>query len=249
MSLCLETNGPIAHLLIDRANKRNAFSAAMWRAMPALLDQAESDPAIKVLVLRSAQGGAFCAGADIREMLEHKDDIAWHEANQAAIGTVQHRLARLDLPTIAWVTGDCIGGGCGLALACDMRIASEGARFGITPAKLGFVYPFHDVKLLVDLVGPGQARKMLYTGELCDAGEALRIGLIEAIADTPDEMIASLLAVSPHSIRQNKRMIRLALDGQSAETDETTAMFARAFTLPDFDEGTRAFVEKRKPEF
>ncbi len=249
MTLRLEHKGPVGHLLIDRADKRNAFSAAMWRAMPALLDQAQSDPAIKVLVLRSAQSGAFCAGADIREMLEHKDDLAWHQANQAAIGAVQHRLARLDMPTLAWITGDCIGGGCGLALACDMRIATEAARFGITPAKLGLVYPFHDVKLLVDLVGPGQARKMLYTGELCDADEALRIGLIEGVTETPDAMIASLLEASPHSIRQNKRMIRLALDGQSAENDETTAMFARAFTLPDFDEGTRAFVEKRKPEF
>ncbi|WP_298468626.1 enoyl-CoA hydratase/isomerase family protein [uncultured Erythrobacter sp.] len=249
MNLRLEMNGPVAHLLIDRADKRNAFNMAMWEAMPNLLDQVERNPEAKVLVLRAADGGAFCAGADIRELLANKDDAAWRAANQAAINRVQYKLTRLDMPTLAWVEGDCVGGGCGLALACDLRLATKAARFGITPAKLGLVYPLHDVKLLTDLVGPGHARRMLYTGILHDAQEAQRIGLIEQIADSPDDAIAALLAASPHSIRESKRMIRFVLDGQSEENEETAEMFARAFTMPDFAEGTQAFVEKRKPEF
>ena len=248
-NLRLEMHGPVAHLLIDRADKRNAFNMAMWEAMPGLLDQAERNPEARVLVIRSANGGAFCAGADIKELLANKDDADWRAANQAAINRVQHKLARLNMPTLAWVEGDCIGGGCGLALACDMRLATKDARFGITPAKLGLVYPLHDVKLLVDLVGPGQARRMLYTGTLLDAAEAERIGLIECIVKSQDEMIAALLAASPHSIRESKRMIRLVLDGQSEESEQTAEMFARAFIMPDFAEGTQAFVEKRKPEF
>ncbi len=249
MTLRLEMDGNVAHLLIDRADKRNAFNMEMWQTMPALLDQAERNTEARVLVLRAADGRAFCAGADIKELLANKDDARWRSENQAAINTVQHKLTRLNMPTIAWVEGDCVGGGCGLALACDMRVATGAARFGITPAKLGLVYPLHDVKLLVDLIGPGQARRMLYTGVLHDADEAERIGLIEQIADSPDDAIAQLLSASPHSIRQSKRMIRFVLDGQSAESEETAQMFADAFTMPDFAEGTRAFVDKRKPEF
>ncbi len=250
MSLRLEYDGKVAHLLIDRADKRNAVTMAMWQAMMPLLAKAEANPQARVLVIRSAEaGGAFSAGADIRELLANKDDAAWRVANQAAINAVQHRLARLAMPTLAFVEGDCIGGGCGLALACDMRIATGAARFGITPAKLGLVYPLHDVKLLVDLVGPGQARRMLFTGELLDAAEALRIGLAESIADSPDALVEALLAASPHAIRENKRMVCKVLEGQASEDEETAAMFAQAFTMPDFAEGTAAFVEKRKPGF
>lgn len=251
MSLRLVIEGAVATLLIDRADKRNAFDMAMWQALPGLLAEAVADPAVRLLVLRAAQAdGAFCAGADIRELLANKDDAAWRAANQAAINRVQHELARLPLPTLAFIEGDCIGGGCGLALACDLRVATPAARFGITPAKLGLVYPLHDVKLLVDLVGPGQAKRMLYTGTLLDAAEALRIGLVEHVSDSgPEGWIADILAASPHSIRETKRFVRRVLDGQTEDDAETLAAFAAAFEGADFLEGTTAFVEKRKPRF
>ena len=259
MTLRLETKGHVAHLLIDRLDKRNAFNMAMWEMMPGLLDQVERNPEAKALVIRSAEAGAgskaagfktpFCAGADIKELLANKDDAQWRAANQAAINRVQHKLARLDRPTVAFVEGDCIGGGCGLALACDLRVATGAARFGITPAKLGLVYPLHDVKLLTDLVGPGQAKRILYTGSLLDAAEAQRIGLIEMIAEEPTDLIDALLAASPHSIRESKKFVRRVLDGQVADDEDTLRLFAEAFTGADFLEGTSAFVEKRKPSF
>ena len=250
MSVRLAIDGAVASLLIDRADKRNAFNMAMWQAAPGLLAEAASNPAVRLLVVRSAHGGsAFCAGADIAELLANKDDASWRAANQAAINRLQHDLARLPLPTLAFIEGDCIGGGCGIALACDLRIATSAARFGITPAKLGLVYPLHDVKLLVDLVGPGQAKRILYTGNLLSAEEALRIGLVEQLADAPDAMIADLLAASPHSIRESKGFIRRVLDGQVADDADTLAAFAAAFEGADFCEGTAAFVEKRKPVF
>ncbi len=249
MSLRLERDGATAHVLIDRTAKRNAFTMGMWQKLPLLLEAAAADPATRLVVLRAAEPGVFCAGADIGELLANKDDAVWRNANQAAINRVQYELARFELPTIALVEGDCIGGGCGLAMACDLRVATGQARFGITPAKLGLVYPLHDVKLLIDLVGPGQARRMLYTGELIDAREAHRIGLVEFLADNAQGVIAGILAASPHSVRQTKHFVQRVLDGQIADDDDTRQIFADAFTGPDFLEGTTAFVQKRKPEF
>ncbi|TRD11103.1 enoyl-CoA hydratase/isomerase family protein [Erythrobacter insulae] len=250
MTLRLQIDGAAAHLVIDRADKRNSFNMAMWQAMPGLLEQAARNSDLRLLIVRSAAAdSAFCAGADIKELLANKDDGEWCAANQAAINRVQHMLARHALPTIAFVEGDCIGGGCGIALACDLRIATPAARFGITPAKLGLVYPMHDVKLLTDLVGPGQAKRLLYTGNLIDASEALRIGLIEQIADSPAAIADQLLSASPHSIREMKRFVRRVLDGQSADDEDTLRIFAEAFAGSDFFEGTTAFVEKRKARF
>lgn len=249
MSLRLEKDGATAHLLIDRAARRNAFDLAMWQALPGLLAEAAADPALRLLVLRAAEPGAFCAGADIGELLANKDDASWRAANQAAINRAQYELTRFALPTLAFIEGDCVGGGCGLALACDLRVAAPAARFGITPAKLGLVYPLHDVKLLTDLVGPGQARRMLYTGDLIGAEEALRIGLVEALGEDVSQIAEPILAASPHSTRAIKGFVRRVLDGQAEDDAETLALFAEAFTGADFLEGTTAFVEKRKPEF
>ncbi|OYX64372.1 MAG: enoyl-CoA hydratase [Novosphingobium sp. 32-60-15] len=249
MTLRLEKNGPVAHLLIDRADKRNAFTIAMWQLLPELLAQAAADPALRVLVVKSAAGGAFCAGADIAELLANKDDAIWRAENQKALNRAQYELTRFPLPTVAMVEGDCVGGGCGIALACDIRVAGPKARLGITPAKLGLVYPLHDIKLLVDLVGPGQARRMLYTGMLLSADEARAIGLVEELADDEAALVAQLTSVSPFSTQAIKGLVRRVLDGQVADDAESLRIFASAFEGADFREGTTAFVEKRAPVF
>jgi enoyl-CoA hydratase/carnithine racemase len=249
MTVRLEREGAVAHLIIDRPDKRNAFNQAMWLALSNLVQEADADEAVKLILLRSSTPGMFCAGADIGELLAQKDNADWRSANQAAINDAQYVLTRTTKPTIAFVDGDCVGGGCGLALACDIRVATPRSRFGITPAKLGLVYPLHDTKLLVDLVGPGQAKRMLFSGLLLEAHEALTIGLVEEVGDDPDALIGSLTAASSHSARGVKGFIRRILDGQVADDADTLAAFAEAFTLPDFLEGTTAFVEKRKPQF
>jgi enoyl-CoA hydratase/carnithine racemase len=249
MTLHLVADGRIARLRIDRADKRNAFTQAMWARLPTLLADALALPDIRLLVLESAVPGLFCAGADIAELLAHKDEADWRATNQAAINATQFQLARFPLPTIAMIDGDCVGGGCGLALACDIRVATARSRLGITPARLGLVYPLHDVKLLTDLVGPGQAKRLLFTAELLDAAEAQRIGLVELVAENPDSLVEPILANSPQSIRGMKGFVRRVLNGQADEDDASRTLFAEAFLRADFEEGSAAFLARRKPDF
>ena len=216
MSLRLEKQGTIARLSIDRADKRNAFTQAMWEAFPMLLDEAMADSAVRIVILQSAAPGVFCAGADIVEFSTGTLDPAWRTLNQAAIRKAQFELARAPKPVIALIDGDCVGGGCGLAIACDIRIASPRARFGITPAKLGLVYSLHDTKLLVDLVGPAQAKRMLFSGQLLSGEEAQRIGLVEIVSDDVEGEGAALAAIiaanSSYAVRGIKEIVRRILD-------------------------------------
>ena len=249
MTIRLERDGAVGRILMDRPDKRNAMTQAMWEQFPLALGAALIDRAVRVVVVQSATPGMFCAGADIHELMAHKDNGPWRDANQAAINRTQHELARFAKPTIAFIDGDCVGGGCGIALACDIRMATPRSRIGITPAKLGLVYPLHDTKLLVDLVGPGQAKKMLFTGELLDVAEALRIGLIDMAGDSADDLAHSIADNSAHSTHEIKAFVRRILDGQADDDLDTKRIFADAFAKADFAEGTAAFAAKRKPDF
>ena len=253
MLLSLTLDNRIAHLVIDRADKRNAFTQALWEALPPLIEQAMINPQVRVMILRASRPGAFSAGADIAEFGSGAQDPQWRSRNQAAIRRAMETLARAPKPVIAQIEGDCIGGGCGLSLACDFRIATPSARFGITPAKLGLVYSLHDTKLLVDLVGPSAAKRILFTAQLIDAAEALRIGLIDELAEdagaAAHALAVHIAGVSPHSVRASKAMISRILHGQAEDDADTLAQFADAFDGPDFAEGVAAFLGKRTAEF
>jgi enoyl-CoA hydratase/carnithine racemase len=253
MTLRLECEGRVARLLIDRPEKRNSFNQAMWEEFPHLLSKAMADSEVRLMILASALPGTFSAGADIGEFSSGARDLEWRAKNQAAIRRAQHMLARAPKPTLALIEGVCVGGGCGLAIACDLRVATPRARFGITPARLGLVYSLHDTKLLVDLVGPAQAKRILFTGELIAGEEAARIGLVDMVADDPApdvmRLVEAIAAASPHSVAMAKRMVRRILDGQTEDDEETLRQFNSAFDGEDFHEGVSAFLEKRKPNF
>jgi enoyl-CoA hydratase/carnithine racemase len=250
MSLRLNLDGKIARLVIARPEKRNAFTNEMWSALPALVAKAAAGA--RVLIVEG-EGGTFSAGADISEFAALTADPAWREANQAAIRAAMSALADAPIPTIAVIDGDCIGGGCGLALCCDLRISGPKGRFGITPARLGLVYSLEDTRRLVEAVGPSQAKRILFSADLIDAAEAARIGLITIRSDDAraegDSLAGRLAAVSGHSQRESKRMVSRILGGQRGDDAQTMALFAAAFDRPDFREGSAAFLERRPAAF
>jgi enoyl-CoA hydratase/carnithine racemase len=251
--LRLETSRGVARLLIDRPAKRGAMDLAMWEALPGLVAAAMADPAVRLLILTNDHPGHFCAGADIAEFASSATDPDWRCRNTAGIRGTQLALARAPKPTLALIDGDSVGGGCGIALACDLRFASSRARFGVTPAKLGLTYPLHDTKLLVDLVGPAEAKRLLYTASLIDAAEAHRIGLVQTLTDdleaAAEAFVAQVCAVSPASQRASKAIIARIAAGAHDDDSVSAADFDAAFTGADFTEGVAAFLAKRKPVF
>ncbi|MEC4021161.1 enoyl-CoA hydratase/isomerase family protein, partial [Streptomyces sp. H27-D2] len=162
----------IATVVISNPAKRNAMSTAMWRALPPLLDELAADDSVRVLVL-TGDGDTFCAGADIGSLGEHGQEP------QGLAVAAEDALAAFPKPTLAAVRGYCVGGGCQLATACDLRFAAEGAAFGVTPAKLGIVYPATSTRRLVELVGPSAAKYLLFSAELIDAERALHTGRVD----------------------------------------------------------------------
>ena len=240
----------MAFLTIDRPDRKNAFNQAMWEMLPELVADAMADPTARLLVLRSAVAGIFSAGADIAEFAVEARERDWRTRNQAAIRRAQYELARAPKPTVALIDGDCVGGGCGLAIACDLRFATSGSRFGITPARLGLVYSLHDTRLLVDLIGPAQAKRILFTGTLIDAGEAARIGLTEIVSDDIEgelaRFAAAVMEASPHSVGAAKAIVRRILDGQTDDDEETLDLFQAAFNGADHRQRVAAFLDRKR---
>ena len=153
------------------------------------------------------------------------------------------------------IRGACVGGGCGISLSCDLRFADSTAKFGITPAKLGLVYPFGDISRLIDAVGVANASDILLSARIMGASEADKMGLVHRVVDVDalEEVVlgyaAGVSALSPESLRVTKSMISAYRNGQRQDTKRTREQFAAGFTSKDFSEGFRAFLEKRKPNF
>jgi enoyl-CoA hydratase/carnithine racemase len=254
MDIELAWNGPAATIVLNRPAKRNAMTLDMWRRVPDLVGEALAHGTTRLLVLRG-NGGAFSAGADIAEFPEAYASAEAAIANQKTIQAAMTAVEQCPLPTLAAIDGACYGGGCGLALACDLRFATTGASFAITPAKLGLVYGIDDTRRLAAAVGPSRAKDILFTGRALPATEALQMGLVNAIhapqdLDAAVERLAqSLGAVSAHSARATKRILAKLADGCLHDDDESRSMFADAFSGADFREGFAAFIERRPPKF
>ncbi|WP_018683296.1 enoyl-CoA hydratase/isomerase family protein [Actinokineospora enzanensis] len=250
-NLILTTDGPVATVTIDRPAKKNALSYEMWRALPDLVRQVAADDTLRALIIQGTE--SFSAGADITEFGTVRRDVAGARDYAAAIEAATGALTALPKPTIAAVTGFCIGGGCELALACDLRVAAEDARFGITPAKLGIVFALPSTRLLVNAVGPAWAKQILFTADILDARTALRIGLVNELQADPRaravELAGVMAARSRTTISGAKEIIGRIVDGRHDEDDAVHLLYAASVGGADYAEGVSAFLEKRSPQF
>lgn len=253
--LLREIEDAVATVTINRPDKHNALNRAVWSAIGPAMTALDADPSVKVIILTGAGGKAFSAGADMSEFAETFETIETTRAYNTLVREAQKAVSDASKPVLAMIEGLCIGGGCGLALACDLRLAAEDCRFAITPAKIGAAYSFADTKQLVDLVGPARAKDILFSGAMIDARRAEMIGLVDRVVpsenleDETRAYAAQLCAMSQTSIRIAKRMVNAIKAGADHETEALRVDFERAFDGKDFREGYDAFLSKRKPRF
>ncbi len=253
--LCAKAEG-VGWMTFSNPTKRNAMSLEMWRDTARILEDLQQDEAILVVVMRGAGDRAFMSGADISQFEQLRDSAAAAAAYDAVSEEARGWLARLDKPLIAMMRGYCLGGGLGVALAADLRFASEDAVFGIPAANLGVAYSTASVRRLVSLVGPAVAKDILFSARRLDAAEALRIGLVSRVmpADALEQAVrdyAALLAgKAPLSLRASKATVD---EVTRPETEQDAArirrLVAACFDSADYTEGRRAFMEKRAPVF
>src|SRR5215470_5799486 len=249
--LCSIQDG-IATLTLNRPEKRNAINNAMMASLAAYFNDLEQHRDVRVVVMRGA-GTVFCAGRDLREMSQQQSTEG---AAQTGVVELFHQLETLRHPTIAVVHGDAIAGGCELALHCDLRVAADGARFGMPLARIGLVVPFPLAQKLVEIIGPAHTRHLLFTGRLIDARRAHAIGMVHEVVPAADveraaaQLARTLADNAPLSLAGIKAVIQRTLAARDAIAhDDLDALALVARRSADASEGRRAMLEKRKPDF
>jgi enoyl-CoA hydratase/carnithine racemase len=231
----------VATVVIHHPAKRNAMTTRMWRTLPPLLDELTADADVHALVL-TGEGGTFCAGADISTLRGDPE-----EAQGLAV-LAEEALAAFPKPTLAAIRGYCVGGGSQLAAACDLRFAERGALFGVTPAKLGIVYPASSTRRLAALVGPAAAKYLLFSGELIDAERALRTGLVDEVL--PEGELDKRVGEFTRVLAARSLLTQAAAKEFANGRGDRDAYWAeQARGSGDTAEGVAAFLERRQPRF
>lgn len=255
-NLIARTEGGIGWIIFNNPGKRNAMSQEMHEAMTAVLDDYERDAAVRVVILRGEGDKAFISGADISQFAERRSTPEGVRESDAISERSNQALRECPKPTIAMIYGYCMGGGLGTAIACDLRIASDDARFGIPAARLGVGYRYPGVKRLVDLVGPSFTTEIFYTGRQFTAQEALQMGLVNRVlpaAELEKYVLgyANTICVNaPLTIAAVKRCVtEIRKDPDERDLALCQKMVDGCFASWDFIEGRTAFMEKRKPAF
>ncbi len=250
-----EKDDQIGWLTFNQPERRNALSVEMWQAIPAVIHEFEADPQIRIIVLKGAGNKAFVAGADISEfekMRSSQENIEFYEQQtQAASESLSTALK----PTIVMVRGFCVGGGLGIAIDCDMRIASEDSQFAVPAAKLGVGYKYGGLKTLVDLVGPSFAKEIFYTGRLFSASEALTMGLVNRVVPNDElenyvrDYCKTIARNAPITVKSVKQIVGEIVNDAGPDLDLCARVVKECFDSEDYIEGRRAFMEKRHPVF
>ncbi|OYO11379.1 enoyl-CoA hydratase [Enemella evansiae] len=226
----------IAVITIANPGRFNALTIGMWIELERIVTELSADPRVLVLVIRGA-GDDFSSGFDIHD-LPDTDPDRFHPVHLAA----EQAIATCPKPVLAAIRGTCVGGGCEIAVAADLRYADPGARFGVTPSRLGIVYPSQPTRRLVELIGVGEARRLLFLGELMDASWALRVGLVSEVVAEGEDVIDRTMAVA--RLLTTRSQISIA-----AAKHYTAGGAERSWPATDYAEGVRAFRERRSPGF
>jgi len=254
--ILVQHDGAVATVVLNRPRMRNAINLAMWTELARLTEGLVKDDSVRAVVYRGAGTEAFASGADISEFPESRKDTATSQHYNATTAAAYRAVRECPKPTIAMIHGFCMGGAMGLAMACDLRFAAEGSKFGIPAARLSIVYPPEAIGQLVDLVGPAYAKDILFSARTVSDREALAIGLIQRLVPggelehTTYEYLALVADNAPLSVRGSKASIQAYLAGFTDESRaRLRALSMEAVASEDYREGTRAFLEKRRPKF
>jgi len=249
-------DGRVGYVIFNNPERHNAVSLEMWARTSEILDGFAQDDDVRVVVLTGAGGKAFVSGADISKFESERSSLEAVKHYNATVERANNKIYDFPKPTIAMIRGYCIGGGVGLALCCDLRIASDNSRFGVPAAKLGLGYSYPGLKRLADLVGPAFAKEIFFTARQFDAKEALAMGLInrsvpegelEGYVKDYGETIATN---APLTIKAVKFIVGETVKDESKRDPARCAeLVEQCFTSTDYIEGRRAFMEKRKPAF
>jgi enoyl-CoA hydratase/carnithine racemase len=249
-------DGSTLFIQFNNVARHNALSVDMWEAVPVLLNQAEHDARVRLVVFTGAGEKAFVSGADIsqfEDLRAAREAVTRYEhmAETALMG-----IYNFPKPTLACIRGFCIGGGINVAISCDMRIAASDAVFSVPAARLGLGYRYSAMKNLVDLIGPGAAKDLFFTARKINAQEAQSLGLVtrvcapEALPELLSEYTSALAANAPLTIQAAKAITREILKpSPELDMDLCTQRIRGCFDSADYAEGRKAFMEKRKPVF
>jgi enoyl-CoA hydratase/carnithine racemase len=248
--------GGVGYLTFNNPERHNAVSLEMWEAASGYLEDFKNDKNIRVVVLSGAGGKAFVSGADISKFESERSNKENIDRYNAAVDKANTTVYEFPKPTIAMIRGYCIGGGVGLAVACDLRICSDNSKFGVPAAKLGLGYGFKGIKKLVDVVGPSFAKEIFYTARQFTAAEAVTMGLVNR--SLPEAELESYVKNYADTISGNAPMTVDAVKfivgetvkpGAERDLKKCADMVAACFASNDYIEGRQAFMEKRKPTF
>jgi enoyl-CoA hydratase/carnithine racemase len=253
-NLLYSTSDSIATIVINRPAVRNALNIATLEELRNALEHVREDSTVRVVIVTGDGEKAFAAGADITEITGLTSEEGEHFARRGQ--SVFDLIEALGKPVIAAVNGYALGGGCELAMACTLRLASENAMFGQPETKLGIIPGYGGTQRLTRLVGKGRALELLLTGEAIPAGEALRIGLVNHVVPSSELRSASealakkIMVNAPLAVRFCLQAVHLGLDSTTKEGQRLEArLFGLCCATEDMREGTKAFLEKRTPDF
>ena len=254
--LIARKEGAIGWVIFNNPERHNATSYEMWQSLPLVLEAYVRDPEVRVIIFRGTGEKAFSAGADISQFKEKRSSEEAVKLYNDTADASSRALRECAKPTIAMIHGYCIGGGAAIAVGCDIRIASDSAKFGVPAAKLGLGYRFDGINRLSSIVGPSFTAEIFFTARQFTAQEALQMGLVNRLLPAAElesytlDYANTIATNAPLTIAAVKRsLIELSKNPANRDLEQCQRMVDACFQSEDYKEGRTAFMEKRKPQF